>query len=45
MRDRIEESRHIARGPVRGLLGVLVLVVAFLAVLAAATFLVYFIME
>lgn len=45
MRDRTEDKQSAAYGPVKGLLGVLALVVAFLFVLSAATFLVYFIME
>lgn len=45
MREKIEETQQRASGPVKGLLGVLLAVVCFLAVLSAATFLVSFIME
>ncbi len=45
MKDKGDQGQIRARGPVRGLLGVLLAVVLFLAVLAAATFLVSFIME
>lgn len=45
MREKIEETQAKASGPVKGLLGVLVAVVGFLAILAAITFLVSFVME
>ena len=45
MKDKNDLSQLRENGPVRGLLGVLVAVVVFLAVLCAATFLVSFIME
>lgn len=45
MRDKIEETQNKAKGPAKGLALVLLMVVCFLLVLAAATFLVSFIME
>lgn len=45
MREKIEETQARASGPVKGLLGVLFAVIGFIAVLAAVTFLVSFVME
>ena len=45
MREKIEETQARASGPLKGLFGVLLAVVGFLAVLAAITFLVSFVME
>ena len=45
MREKIEETQSRSKGPLKGLALVLLIVVAFLLVLTAATFLVSFIME
>ena len=45
VREKIEETQSRAKGPLKGLALVLLIVVVFLLVLTAATFLVSFIME